>query len=397
MAVLSRPAAASPGTGRLDAIDLARGLALVGMMFVHLGPRWVGEDPPWGQMIASGRAAPLFAMLAGVALSIVHRRDPDGAGSVRATCVRAFVLLLIGLGLGSLDDMPVYVILAFYAVLIVVALPFRGLSARSLVLLGLAWAVIAPVLLLWLQIEHVPVISDQAELSDVWPPWSLLTELLVWGAYPAAVWMAYLLVGLGVGRLDLRRARVALAVAGGGTVLLAGSLVAGGIAISRGVFDDGYGKGRRQLFVRSSYPYELPTWRELWLVGEHTSRPLNVLGAIGSALLVIGLCGLVVRVPWARLLLLPLRRAGAMTLTLYTVHVLWSWRLAVHANDTQDQTYVLGSTGDWLLQVVVLLGAATLWLQLARRGPLEAGIRLLSTGGLASPGHPADERRNAPA
>lgn len=372
---------------RVEAIDLARGLALIGMMFVHLGPRWIGQDPPWGQMIASGRAAPLFAMLAGVALSLVHRRDPGGAGSVRATCIRAAVLLLLGLGLGSLDDMPVYVILAFYAILIVMALPFRGLSARTLIGLGLAWAVVVPVLLLWLQIEHAPVFSDQAELSDALPPWSLLTELLVWGAYPAAIWLAYVLVGLGVGRLDLGRARVASAVLGAGAALLAGSLVIGGAAISRGVFDDWYVRGWRLFFVTEPYPLEPATWRELWLVGEHTSRPLNVVGAIGSALLVIGLCALVVRLPWARLALTPLRRAGAMTLSLYIAHVLWSWRLTIHANQTQDPTYYLGSTGDWLLQVVVLLAVATLWLQFFRRGPLESVMRLLSTG----------RRKNAPA
>jgi uncharacterized protein len=366
-------------SSRVDAIDLARGIALVGMMFVHLGPQWVGDSPPVGQLIASGRAAPLFAMLAGVALSLVHRRDPHGAGSVRATCIRAVVLVLLGLALGSLDQVPVYVILAFYGVLIVMALPFRELSARTLVVLGLVWAVLAPVLLLWLEVAHGPVVSDQAEWSDLAPPWSLVTELLVWGAYPAGVWFAYVLVGLGVGRLDLGRARVALSVLGGGVALLTASLGAGALAISRGVFDDWYVQGWQQLFVRASYPYEPARWRELWLVGEHTSRPLNVVGAIGSALVVIGLCALVVRVPWARLLLRPLRAAGAMTLSLYTVHVLWSWRLTVRAAGSSDPSARLDSYGDWALQAVVLCAVATVWLSFARRGPLEMLVRLVST------------------
>jgi uncharacterized protein len=366
-------------SARVGAIDLARGIALVGMMFVHLGPQWVGASPPVGQMIASGRAAPLFAMLAGVALSLVHRRDPRGAGSVRATCIRAVVLVVLGLALGSLDQMPVYVILAFYGLLIVMALPFRGLSARTLVLLGLGWAVLAPVLLLWLEIAHGPVVSDQAEWSDLTPPWSLVTELLVWGAYPAGVWFAYVLVGLGVGRLDLGRVRVAVSVLGGGVVLLAVSLGAGALAISRGVFDDWYVQGWQQLFVRASYPYEPATWRELWMVGEHTSRPLNVVGAIGSALVVVGLCALVLRIPWARVVLRPLGAAGAMTLTLYTVHVLWSWRLTVRAAQDADPSARLDSYGDWALQAVVLCLAATVWLHFARRGPLESLVRLAST------------------
>jgi uncharacterized membrane protein YeiB len=297
----------------------------------------------------------------------------------------------MGLALGSLDQMPVYVILAFYGLMIVVALPFRGLSSRTLFAIGIAWAVVVPVVLLWLQIEHAPVVSDQAEWSDLSPPWSLVTELVVWGAYPAGVWFAYVLVGLGIGRLDLGRLRAALGVLGGGVVLLGVSLAIGAIAIEHGVFDNWYVQGWRQLFVRASYPNEPATWHELWLVGEHTSRPLNVVGAIGSALVVIGLCALLVRLPWSRIVLLPLRAAGAMTLTLYTAHVLWSWRLAIHDNASDDPAALQGSTGDWLLQVVVLLAFATLWQLFVGRGPLETIVRLASV-----PGSWRRARKNTP-
>ena len=382
---MSRPA------GRVDAIDLARGVALLGMMFAHLGPRWIGENPPVGQMLSSGRAAPLFAMLAGVALSLVHRRDPHGAGSVRATCIRGLVLVVLGLSLGSLDDMPVYVILAFYGLMIVVALPFRGLSSRVLLVAGLVWAVVVPVLLLWLQIAHGPVISDQAELSDALPPWRLLVELVVWGAYPAGVWFAYVLVGLGIGRLDLRELRTAVRITAGGAVLLATTLAIGLVGIAREAFGETGVQGWRLLFVHGDYPYAPAHWHELWLVGEHTSRPLNVLSAIGSALLVIGLCALVVRMPWARLVLTPVRAAGAMTLTLYTIHVLVTWRLAIHAADSPDPSAQLDSYGDWAVQVVVLCALATVWQRYLGRGPLESLVRLVSV-----PRTAAAERKNAP-
>lgn len=383
---------ARASTARVDAVDIARGLALIGMMFAHLGPHWVGENPPIGQMMVGGRAAPLFAMLAGVALSLVHRRDPRGAGSVRATCVRGLILIGLGLVLGSLDDMPVYVVLAFYGLMIVVALPFRALTTRTLALLALGWAVVAPVLLIWLQIAHGPVISDQAELGDLLPPWRLLAELVIWGAYPAGVWFAYVLTGLVIGRLDLGDLRVALGVLGTGAVLLVATLATGLAAVSHGVFDDWRVHDWRILFTSEPYPYEPAHWNELWLVGEHTSRPLNVLSAIGSALLVIGLCALLARLPWARLVLTPLRAAGAMTLTLYTIHVLWSWRLAVGAIERGVPGSAMDSYGDWLLQVVVLLAAATAWQRWIGKGPLESVVRFVSV-----PPWLAPERENAPA
>ncbi|MFI5425686.1 heparan-alpha-glucosaminide N-acetyltransferase domain-containing protein [Aeromicrobium sp. UC242_57] len=365
----------SGATSRIDAVDLARGVALIGMMLVHLGPVWTGGHPPWGDVVAGGRAAPLFAMLAGVALSLVHRRDPRGAGSVRATCIRAAVLIVLGLVLGSLDDMPVYVILAFYGLMIVVALPFRGLPTWVLGTLGVVWAVIAPLALLWLQIHHGPVISEQASTADLLPPWSLVARLVVWGAYPALVWFAYVLVGLAVGRLDLTALRTSVSLVAAGAVMLVASLGIGWIAIAQGVFDDWAASGGAQsgwplLVTRTPYPYDSASWRELWLVGEHTSRPLNVLSAIGSALVVIGLCALVLRLTSVSRLLAPLRAAGAMTLTLYTVHVLWTWRLDL---EMAEMGY-----GSWLTQVVVLCGFALLWQRLVGRGPLESAVRWLS-------------------
>lgn len=365
-------------SARVDAIDLARGMALLGMMLVHLGPAWTGNDPPWGDVVAGGRAAPLFAMLAGVSLSLVQRRDPQGAGSVRATAVRAVFLLVLGLALGSLSDLPVLVILAFYGLMIAMALPLRRLSTTTLLALGVVWAVVAPVALLWLQIEHGVKYTEQAAASDLLPPWELLTELTVWGAYPAGVWFAYVLIGLAVGRLDLTQTRVAAGLLGTGAALVVVTLAAGWFAIGQGWFDPGYPEGWRLLFVSSGQVVDSAGWDELWLVGEHTSRPLNVLSAIGSALFAIGVCALLARVAGLRQVLTPLRAAGAMTLSLYTMHVLWTWRAKADVMAGLSSGADWGSHERWAVQVVVLLGFAVLWQRWLGRGPLERVVRWLS-------------------
>ena len=368
-------------TGRVDAVDLARGTALIGMMLVHIGPYWIERDPPIGHILAGGRAAPLFAMLAGVALSLVHDRDPRGAGSTRATLIRAILLIALGLGLGSLHDMPVFVILAFYGLLIVVALPFRRLSTRALLVLAGLWAVAAPVVVLWARIVHSPVEAGQAELSDLHHPGELLMELLVWGAYPAAVWFAYVLVGLAIGRLDLRRTAMAWRLVGDGVAIVAVTLAAGLVLIRTDAVHDPGDLRWRQLFGEHQWPFEPAHWNNLLLVGSHTSMPLNVLSAIGSAVLVVGLCALAMRLPWARMVLNPVRAAGAMTLTLYTIHVLWAWRMHVDHLDDHAGRWGTGSHRDWLLQVVVLCLAAALWQRFVGKGPLEWVVRRLSVWG----------------
>ncbi len=355
---------------RLVAVDLARGIALIAMMLAHLGTAWDGRgNPPVGEVISTGRAAPLFALLAGVSLTLVHRRDPGGAGSVRATVVRGVLLVLLGVALGSLRDMPILIILAVYGVLIVLALPARHLPTRALVALTVAWSVLAPIGLLALRVARDPVLVEQPTWSDLQHPVQLIGTVVLWGGYPAVVWMAFVLAGLLIGRLDLGDVLVGAQLLGGGLVVASSSL-----AIGR-LFEPDW----RQLFARDLYPSVPADWSDLWVTSPHSSMPLDVIGAMGSATMVVGLCVLLVRVRVIARLLWPLVAAGSMTLTLYTVHALWTWRLRL------DEPVPVEGWGVWALQVVVLVGVAAAWRWRMRRGPLEQVVRWLSRPGRARP------------
>ncbi len=62
------------------------------------------------------------------------------------------MLGVIGLFLGDLDS-GVAVILVNYAFLFLVATAFIGMSARSLGILALVWALVAPVISFWLRLR----------------------------------------------------------------------------------------------------------------------------------------------------------------------------------------------------------------------------------------------------
>ncbi|MGJ9421638.1 DUF418 domain-containing protein [Aeromicrobium sp. CF3.5] len=351
-------------TSRLVAVDLARGIALIGMMLAHLGTSWTGQGtPPVGDLLSTGRAAPLFALLAGVALTLVHRRDPRGVGSVRATVIRGVLLVLLGLALGSLRDMPILIILAVYGVLIIAVLPARHLPTRPLLGLTVAWSVLAPIGLLALRISRDPVLVEQPTWPDLQHPSQLIGTVVLWGGYPAIVWVAFVLAGLLVGRLDLSDGQVGAQLFGGGLALASATL-----AIGR-LFEPDW----RQLFARDLYPSTPVDWTDVWVTSPHSSMPLNVIGAMGSAVMVVGLCVMLARVPAVAKLVWPLAAAGSMTLTLYTVHALWTWRLRL-----DDPVPDEGGWGPWALQVVALVAAATVWRWRLRRGPLETVMRWLS-------------------
>ncbi|MCW2815133.1 MAG: hypothetical protein JWN84_2588, partial [Nocardioides sp.] len=185
---------------RLVGLDVARCLALLGMMATHvLDSRTPTGELTTAQWLAGGRASALFAVLAGVAMALVAggRTPVRGRDRVRtslALLVRALAVAAIGIGLGVLDT-GVAVILTYYAVLFVLGLPFLGLTWRPLLGLAVVWAVAAPVVsrLLVPRLPERQFESPQPDQLDT--PGQLLSELLLTGYYPALGWLTYLLLG----------------------------------------------------------------------------------------------------------------------------------------------------------------------------------------------------------
>ncbi len=263
--------------GRIVGLDVARCLALLGMVAVHVLPTDdVGHD------LAHGRAAALFAVLLGVTLAFLADRPRGWAGVV----VRAVLIALIGLGLGELES-GLAVILTYYGLLLLLGLMFVRLKVRSLLVLAACWVVAVPVVSHLVR-PHLPERSFQVpSFESLAEPWQLLTELTVTGYYPVVPWLAYLLVGLAVGRMDLARRSVQAGLAGSGIAL---AVVA--IAVSRLLADPAdLRAGEGGLFGVTPRGEH---WQWLLVDSPHSSTPFDLAQTIGCALAVIGCCLLLV-------------------------------------------------------------------------------------------------------
>ncbi|MGO0575084.1 heparan-alpha-glucosaminide N-acetyltransferase domain-containing protein [Ornithinimicrobium panacihumi] len=326
----------SAGGRRVVGIDLARMLALLGMYAAHLTtsrqPDAPGGVDPLFQVVA-GRSSALFAVLAGVGI-VLASRSAIGRGEVGLArgrlAVRALAVAVIGLVLGQLDS-GLAVILTFYGLLFLCAIPVLTWSAGRLAWLAAAWVLVAPVvsLLLRRQVEApAKLVPSIQSLAD---PLTLGSELLLTGYYPVLTWAAYLFAGMAVGRLDLHSGWVAGRLAVGGA-LLASATVAVSVALTSRpevraalVADPrrpvaGWDELDTQLRTGfyGTHPTGTPWWLGVW--SPHSGSIIDLAHTIGSALLVTGLCLWLVHaltsVPWH-----VVGGAGAMTLTLYSTHV----------------------------------------------------------------------------
>ncbi len=369
-------------TKRVVGIDAARGLALMGLLATHLFPD-VHEDtgePTLARELFAGDSAALFVLLAGVGLALstggrVPRQGLRMAADRAGLAVRAVLVGLVGMAVAMLmpADPPAHGILLYFAAYFLLAIPFLRRGPRTLFLSAAACVIVSPVLM---QRLH-PVMPESSVYEHtlgtlVTEPAGVASELLLVGTYPALVYMAFILTGMGLGRLDLHRPRVQAAIAGvgAGLAVLANALshvllrVAGGYESLLGTpgmtgdaLDEALAFG----------PDVLPDASWWWLViaTPHSNTPFAVASSLGMALLVLGLVLLVA--PMLGRLLAPLTAMGAMTMTLYTAHLV-ALSFEVH----YDQPVLW-----YVVQLSVAVIFATAWSRWLGKGPLE---RVMSAG-----------------
>jgi uncharacterized membrane protein YeiB len=342
----------APGTGRVVGLDAARALAIIGMIAVNVGPR--GEVGLLGTLYDAplGRSSVLFMLLAGVGMSILTRsaRGPGGGPLPWPAVVwRAALLLVGGLAL-QMAGHEASVILPLYGLLFIVCLPLLKAPTWLLTVLAATFVLVGP--LIWLAVRHGTDAFTIKEPTLVDHPLEILDDILFSGSYPAVVWIAPFLLGMVLGRLDLRNSR------------LQRRLLAAGAAAAVGAY-----VFSRLLVLAVGEPGRTVGWDRLVSVTAHSQMPLWLISSTGAAMFLLGGCLLAGRhlSHWAPALV----AMGRLSLTVYVGHLLALAAFVRPGPDSLAGGYVVT-----VLLCVASLVFAWLWTRRFRTGPLEALMRL---------------------
>ena len=313
----ARAAQRGPGE-RIEGYDLARAVAILGMVVVHfvlvMSSEWAEESGPMGALVGflDGRAAATFVVLAGVGITLLSRRAAGAVGGglsiarVRATLLRRGAFLL---GVGFLN-LIIWQgdILRVYGVSLLVAAWL--ISARARTLWAVALAFVAGFLVLIATVDYSKNWDwETMKYQGLWTAPGALRNLFYDGFRSVFPWTGLLIFGMWLGRHDPRRpgTRARFLIVGGALVVLT-ALVSGWL-LNQALADPAAWQMDRETAVAVLGTESMPP------------MPLFLLSAAGTAVFVIAASVWVAQRFATSRVVRAMVAAGQMAFTWYVGHI----------------------------------------------------------------------------
>ena len=356
---------------RIVGYDLARAVALLGMLLVNFSVLNSSSDPPWLDYLIEmikGRAAATFVVLAGAGISLLSKRsylsnDKGEVNAKRYLLLKRSLFLLI-IGLSNFVISPISDILHFYAVYIAIGACLLTLSNRSLAVLALATITARPVIMTgfdFVKSWDFNTVSD----TGIGKVSGIIGHFLFNGCFPVIPWMAFVMVGMWIGRRDLsdHYLRKKIVLFGCVAVVLAESVSRVFIHISSWA----------QLDLKGLHPwFEIAAW---------DPTPLFMLSAMGTALVVIGFIMILADRYGNTSWISPFISVGQTTLSLYVAHIIVG-TLFLKAIETLEMELLFFPLWGTIIFYTGALLFSHYWMKCFLQGPLEFLMRrfLVFTG-----------------
>lgn len=351
---------------RVDGVDAARGLALIGMFVAHVSP--VVSSVEFTSLIALADERPrlLFALTAGMGLGFITgatRPITDGRGGLRRqVAIRAVILIILGLAISIVLHPLVFVILDVYGVAFLLMLPLLFLPRGIALGIGIVLVAVAPA---FAELAKQTELITEMQESSV----GFVADWFVSGAYPVFVWVAVMLIGLALVRYDLGKPRVVAIAA------LIGAYAAAALLPIAALMPGGNAAPPvNALEVLGSAARASAAVTEAVRLSIETVGNVGVgVVAVAAMLLLLQFAAPVVR-RVAGMLLSPITAMGSMPLSVYTLHLVVI-TLAVRTERG------VRTDDSWELLIALIVGSmlfAWLWRRYIGRGPLEQLLRWAS-------------------
>lgn len=364
---------------RIAGYDIARGLAIFFMIIINFNCVFSGDesDPVWLSQLVSefeGRAAVTFVVLSGVGITLLCRQarlsgDQAGMRENKNILLKRAFILMTG-GLIFCHTWPAD-ILHFYGAYLVISVFFLNASDKKLLLASFFSAIVFYILLF--SFDYNAGWNSDTSYDELFTFDGMIRDLFFNGAYPIFPWMAFLFVGMWLGRQDtyhrVFRKKVLFSAC---CMIVAAELISS--YLNRIYLTTESFEVRGIIIHCRTVPENVRDWIDII---PFPPSPLFMLSGGATALMVIMLSiTLAKKYPEAKWLKFS-EAAGQLSLTLYVAHVVFGINV-LELIEFNENGAILSSVTAALVFIAGSFSFAFFWKKRWKKGPLEWIMRWFS-------------------
>ena len=347
---------------RIIGIDVARALAVIGMIIVNFKVVFGQNGQNWVNAIASifdGKAAATFVVLAGIGLALMTNSAIKNNDQIKLKLTRkrlmkrALFLFLVGISYIAIWPAD---ILHFYGIYMAITLFLLTRTEKTILISSIALVLVFPLLMLFWNYD-TGWNFDTLDYQGFWTVKGFLRNLFYNGFHPVIPWTAFMLFGFWYGKQDLRNAMFIKRTFWAST--MAFILIQGLSVLSVSFLSEGNPETEKELI-------------EILGTNPMPPLPIYMFNGIAIALAIISGCIMLAKRFERSFVIDALHKTGQLALTFYVAHVIIGMGIVEAIDPSKMGNYSIEFSVTYAL--LFSLGCvifAVFWRKYKKTGPLE--------------------------
>jgi uncharacterized protein len=354
---------------RLIGVDVARALAVIGMIIVNFKVVFGADGLPWLKSVASifdGKAAATFVVLAGVGLALltndaIKNKDHAKLKIARVRIVKRALFLFI-LGTSYITIWPAD-ILHFYGLYMVIIIFLLGFKENAILISGVCLILVYPILMTFLNYE-AGWNFNTLDYHGFWTLKGFMRNLFFNGFHPVAPWTAFMLFGYWFGKQNLHNDKFVKKTFWMSTIIFISIQVVSYLSIS--ILSEGNQESANEL-------------TEIFGTDPMPPLPVYMFNGIAIAFAIISACILIAKKFENSFIIDALNKTGQLALTFYVAHVIIGMGIIELINPYKIGNYSIEFSVSYAVIFSLLcILFAVVWRKYKKSGPLEWLMRKLT-------------------
>jgi len=347
---------------RIIGIDVARALAVIGMIIVNFKVVFGENGLPWVRAFASvfdGKAAATFVVLAGIALALmtnsaIKNNDQAKLKVARIRIGKRAVFLFI-LGISYITIWPAD-ILHFYGIYMPITLLLLTRKEHTILISGISIIVVYPILLTFLNYE-TGWNFDTLDYEGFWTFKGFMRNLFFNGFHPVIPWAAFMLFGYWFGKQDLHNDKFVKKTFWMSTIIFTIIQIVSYLSIS--ILSEGNQDAALEL-------------TEILGINPMPPLPIYMFNGISIAFTVISACIIIAKKFENSFIIDALNKTGQLALTFYAAHVIFGMGIIEVIDPSKIGNYSIEFSVIYAIVFSLLcILFAVIWRKHKKMGPLE--------------------------